>query len=167
MRITVQNRYLIVLLVSLSVFQTIAHFQLVRTVNELQANVKELEKLVNQKSSLDIESLRKHSLIDFDLLKSIIVVESNGNENAYNTATGAVGLMQLRPIVYEKICGLTKAEAFVPAQNIACGSLFFKHLTNKFKGNIEKALLYYNNGHEIVNGEYAEDVLNIRMNGGK
>jgi soluble lytic murein transglycosylase-like protein len=92
--------------------------------------------------------IEKSELIAPEILDAIIMVESGGNEKAYNRHTGAVGLTQLTPVIYKNICGLTKDEAFKPERNIACASLFLKSLMNKYGGNLEKSLSYYNNGHK-------------------
>jgi soluble lytic murein transglycosylase-like protein len=94
----------------------------------------------------------------------MIIIESSNNARAYNKATGAVGLMQLTPVIYKNLCGLTKEEAFEPEKNVACGSLFMAHLMKKYKGNIEKALLHYNNGYHIRNKEYGKKVLKVLDN---
>jgi soluble lytic murein transglycosylase-like protein len=96
----------------------------------------------------------------FDLLKAMIQVESSGNPKAYNKYSGAVGLLQLTEIVYKNICGLTKQQAFNPEKNVACGALYFQYLLNKFGGNTEKALVFYNSGNSMSNSKYAKKVLN-------
>jgi soluble lytic murein transglycosylase-like protein len=77
----------------------------------------------------------------------VILIESSNNPKAHNKKEGAVGLMQLRPIVYNKICGMTEQEAFDPVKNVACGSIYLKHLIKRFNGNLGRALQYYNSGH--------------------
>lgn len=96
----------------------------------------------------------------YDLIKAIIKVESGGNPGAYNKYSGAVGLMQLTPIVYNKICGLSKEEAFEPEKNVACGAMYIQHLLKRFGGNVEKTLMFYNGGGKMVNKSYAKKVLN-------
>jgi len=113
------------------------------------------------KLTQQIEMLRQiefNTLVEPAILKGIIQVESAGNVKAHNKKEGAVGLMQLRPIVYNKICGMSQKEAFDPTNNIACGSLYFKHLLNRFSGNLEHALHFYNSGKPLANG-YAKRVL--------
>lgn len=98
----------------------------------------------------------KKPLVDPKLIDAMIFTESSGNPNVYNK--GAVGLMQLRPIIYNKFCGLTKTEAFNPEKNKECGTKFVAHLIKKYKGDTTKALLHYNNGYKIRHKEYANKV---------
>jgi soluble lytic murein transglycosylase-like protein len=97
----------------------------------------------------------------FDVIKAMIQVESGGNRYAYNKYSGAVGLMQLTPIIYKNICHLTKQEAFNASKNIACGALYLQTLINRFNGNLEKALAFYNAG-ENMNQQYSKKVLNVK-----
>lgn len=106
---------------------------------------KEVTKLKKQLALSKI--INQNDLVEPAILKAIIHIESSNNPKAYNRHTGAIGLMQLTPIVYNDICSLTKREAFNPIKNVACGSLYFSHLLNRFNGNIEKSLSYYNNGY--------------------
>jgi soluble lytic murein transglycosylase-like protein len=108
-----------------------------------------------------VEMLRQiefNTLVEPAILKGIIQIESGGNAKAHNKGEGAVGLMQLRPIVYKKICGLNQKEAFDPKNNVACGSLYFNHLLKRFSGNLEHALHFYNSGKPLKNG-YADRVI--------
>jgi len=125
-------------------------------IDRLQERVANLEHKLPEIKYAPLESF---FAIEPDLAKSIIQVESSGNPEAYNPNSKAVGLMQLRPVIYNKLCGLTKKEAFDPQNNVACGTLFIKHLLRKYGGNLEKALLFYNNGYIVTNEEYAEKVL--------
>jgi len=101
---------------------------------------------------------KPHKMLSRALVEAVVTVESSGNPKAYNKHSGAVGLMQLTEIVYKKICGLTKAEAFEPRRNVACGTLFLNHLLFRFN-NLEKALVFYNNGHTIKNKKYYRKVV--------
>jgi len=109
--------------------------------------------------SRQIKPLSTEYLNDEKLLNAVIKVESNYNEHAYNEFTGAVGLMQLTPIVYSGVCGLTKEQAFERDRNISCGDLYLHSLLKKYGGNVEKALTYYNNGHIVRNKNYAKKVM--------
>lgn len=102
-----------------------------------------------------LRNINQNPLIDPAVLKTIILIESSNDPDAYNEKEGAVGLMQLRPVVYKEICGLTQKEAFEPTRNIACGSLYLKHLLDRFHGNLERTLHFYNNGWR-GNPEYIE-----------
>ena len=105
-----------------------------------------------------LKAIEFNTLVEPCIIKGIIQIESAGNPKAINKKEGAIGLMQLRPIVYKKICGMTKEEAFDPKKNVACGSLYFKHLLNRFGGNLEAALHFYNSGSPEENG-YADKVV--------
>jgi len=151
MKLNLYNIFSISILIGLSIYT----YNIYSKVSSLQ---EELTYFKDTKKIHIIQSTEK-PLIEPSLIKAIIRVESNNKIKAYNKHTGAVGLMQLTPIVYEKICGMTKEEAFNPDMNIACGTIFMHHLMNKFNGNVEKSLLYYNNGHIITNKEYSKKVL--------
>lgn len=134
-------------------------------VNMMQAvKIKELEsRLSTQRPEpggytveLGLDSL---SLVPPNITRAVILVESSGNPEAYNADEGAVGLMQLRPVIYKKLCGMTKEEAFDPRRNVACGTLFLRHLLNRYGGNLEKALLFYNSGYNEDNPEYYQRVI--------
>ncbi len=151
--ITVKNRRNIRILAVCAFFAFfLVHLEVVQLHNEIK-------ELSNKIQNVHYAALKDFSAIDFTLTQSIIQIESSGNPQAYNSNSGAVGLMQLRPIIYNKLCGLTKKEAFDPQNNVACGTLFIKHLLRKYGGNLEKALLFYNNGYIVTNEEYAEKVL--------
>ena len=129
--------------------------------HKLTKRVSKLEQVVQALPAEDkrVLTIERTSFIEPELLQAVITIESGNDPHAYNESSGAVGLMQLRPIVYRVICGLTKEEAFIPKYNIACGSLYLKHLLIRFDGNVEQALLFYNNGSTVVNKKYATDVL--------
>lgn len=128
-------------------------------INKLGADIDnyviQIAKLSDENRQL--KQIEFNKLIEPSVLKAVITVESLGNPKAHNEKEGAVGLMQLRHIVYNGICGMTKEEAFDPQRNVACGTLYLKHLINKYSGNLEKALHWYNNGYK-GNPEYVERV---------
>jgi len=121
--------------------------------NELKATINKLKSDNDQ-----LRAIEFNTLVDPAIIKGIIRIESNGDAKAHNKKEGAIGLMQLRPIVYKKICGMEQKDAFNPTKNVACGSLYFKHLLNRFGGNLEQALHFYNSGSPLRNG-YAEKVI--------
>lgn len=149
-RITVQNRYLAFTALIVTLFNTGMIIGLQFKVDAIKDSTVEVTKA----AETEIKPLVDPSLID-----AMISIESSGDPNAYNIRTGAVGLLQLKPIIYGKLCGLTKEQAFEPERNVACGSLFFAELLKKYKGNAEAALLHYNNGWRISNYEYSKKVL--------
>lgn len=165
MRITVQNRFGILGLFLVVIVGLIAdndrHYQ-------VESKIKALEKklIVTNRvnSSLtkelsQVKAVKLNPLVDPALIEAVIEVESGGNEKAYNSATGAVGKMQLTPVIYKGLCGLTKVQAFDPKRNVACGTLFLGHLLKRYRGDTQKALLFYNNGYIIKNQEYDDKVL--------
>lgn len=95
--------------------------------------------------------------IDAPLLNAIIIVESNGDVRAYNKSSGAVGLMQLTPVIYKGFCNLTKEQAFEPELNKQCGAKFLAHLITKRK-TLDSALFHYNNGYSGNNQKYVGKV---------
>lgn len=125
----------------------------IHSVQLYKSNAK-IKALEGQLKGPAIAITKSNNLVEPSLIDAIIQVESSGNPLAYNKHTGAIGLMQLTPIIYNKVCGLTKTQAFDPIKNRNCGTLFVGHLLKKYNGNIEKTLLYYNNGHKITNRAY-------------
>jgi soluble lytic murein transglycosylase-like protein len=140
MSITTKNKrnikILFVLVIGLSIWNIKLSSQIIPLQNDIKENIVLEPKQENP------------PLVPYEILDAIIMVESGGNEKAYNKHTGAVGLTQLTPIIYSKVCGLTQEEAFQPKRNIACASLFLRSLMDKYNGNLEKSLGYYNNGHK-------------------
>lgn len=118
-----------------------------------------VEKLQRDTSNTPDTKVEKSELIAPEILDAIIMVESGGNEKAYNRHTGAIGLLQLRPIIYNKLCGLSKEEAFIPEKNLACGELFLYSLMQKYSKNVEKVLLHYNSGYKKDNVKYFTKVM--------
>jgi len=126
-------------------------------ISELQTSLKGAENV--EKSTSLQQQVGETSILIKSILPAMIQIESGGNPNAYNKSSGAVGLMQVSPIVYKTICGLTKEETFIPENNIACATLFLTHLEKRFKGNAEKMLTFYNNGYKVINHGYSKKVL--------
>lgn len=84
--------------------------------------------------------------IDPDLVKAIIMAESEYNPNAIS-AKGAKGLMQLMPVTAKHL-GVN--DVFNPEQNIHGGVRHFKSLLKQFDGDIKLALAAYNAGSRMV-----------------
>ena len=80
--------------------------------------------------------------IDSELIRAMIQVESGWNTEAVSNK-GAQGLMQLMPRTAAML-GVT--DPFDPAQNIEGGVRYISDLTDKYRGDIEKALAAYNAG---------------------
>jgi soluble lytic murein transglycosylase-like protein len=84
--------------------------------------------------------------IDPALIKAIIMAESGYNPKAVSKK-GAKGLMQLMPETAE---ALGVEDIFNPRQNITGGVQYFKHLVNRFNGDVKLALAAYNAGSRYV-----------------
>ena len=84
--------------------------------------------------------------IDPALIKAIIMAESGYNTKAVSKR-GAKGLMQLMP---ETARSLGVEDIFNPHQNIMGGIQYFKHLVNRFNGDVKLALAAYNAGSRNV-----------------
>ena len=80
--------------------------------------------------------------VDSELIRAMIQVESGWNTEAVSNK-GAQGLMQLMP---RTAAMLGVNDPFDPAQNIEGGVRYISDLTDKYRGDIEKALAAYNAG---------------------
>ncbi len=80
--------------------------------------------------------------VDSELIRAIIQVESGWNTGAVSNK-GAQGLMQLMP---KTAAMLGVSDPFDAAQNIEGGTKYISDLTDKYKGDVEKALAAYNAG---------------------
>lgn len=79
-------------------------------------------------------------------IRAVIQVESGWNPEAVS-AKGARGLMQLMPGTADM---LGVEDPFDPEQNIEGGVKYLSGLTDKYNGDIEKALAAYNAGPNRV-----------------
>jgi len=86
------------------------------------------------------------SLLDEDLLYSVIKAESGSNANAVSRK-GAQGLMQLMPQTARNL-GVTNA--FDPRANVDGGSRYLHAMLVRFHFDLAKALAAYNAGPEAV-----------------
>ena len=80
--------------------------------------------------------------VDNELIRAMIQVESGWDTQAVSNK-GAQGLMQLMP---RTAAMLGVNDAFDPEQNIEGGVRYISDLTDKYRGDIEKALAAYNAG---------------------
>ena len=80
--------------------------------------------------------------VDSELIRAMIQVESGWNTEAVSNK-GAQGLMQLMP---RTAAMLGVNDPFDAAQNIEGGVRYISDLTDKYRGDIEKALAAYNAG---------------------
>jgi soluble lytic murein transglycosylase-like protein len=85
-------------------------------------------------------------LIDADLLRIMIAVESQGNPRAVSPK-GARGLMQLMPDTAAEL-GVT--DVFDPEANIEAGTRYLRLLLERYNNDLVKALAAYNAGPERV-----------------
>ena len=84
--------------------------------------------------------------IDEELIRAVIQVESGWKQDAVSVK-GAMGLMQLMP---RTAAMLGVDDAFDPEQNIGGGVKYLAQLTDKYDGDVEKALAAYNAGPSRV-----------------
>ncbi|MBQ6417292.1 MAG: lytic transglycosylase domain-containing protein [Synergistaceae bacterium] len=99
-----------------------------------KTNYDELKDVIN-------ECAEKYN-IDSELIRAMIQVESGWTTNAVSNK-GAQGLMQLMP---RTAAMLGVEDPFDPVQNIEGGVRYISDLTDKYRGDIEKALAAYNAG---------------------
>ena len=84
-----------------------------------------------------IDRCADHYNVDQELIRAMIQVESGWKTDAVSNK-GAQGLMQLMP--------RSVADPFDPEQNIEGGVKYISDLTDKYRGDVEKALAAYNAG---------------------
>lgn len=89
-----------------------------------------------------IDSCAEKYNVDNELIRAMIQVESGWNTDAVSNK-GAQGLMQLMP---RTAAMLGVNDPFDPVQNIEGGVRYISDLTDKYRGDIEKALAAYNAG---------------------
>ena len=106
----------------------------------------ELEDVIN-------ECAEKYN-IDNELIRAMIQVESGWHTDAVSNK-GAQGLMQLMP---RTAAMLGVDDPFDPVQNIEGGVRYISDLTDKYRGDIEKALAAYNAGPARVDSGNIPDV---------
>ncbi len=92
--------------------------------------------------------------IDNELIRAMIQVESGWDTRAVSNK-GAQGLMQLMP---RTAAMLGVNNPFDPVQNIEGGVRYISDLTDKYRGDIEKALAAYNAGPARVDSGNIPDV---------
>ncbi|MBQ7215855.1 MAG: lytic transglycosylase domain-containing protein [Synergistaceae bacterium] len=89
-----------------------------------------------------IDSCAEKYNVDSELIRAMIQVESGWNTEAVSNK-GAQGLMQLMP---RTAAMLGVNDPFDAEQNIEGGVRYISDLTDKYRGDIEKALAAYNAG---------------------
>ena len=101
--------------------------------------------------------------VDSEMIRAMIEVESGWNADAVS-GKGAQGLMQLMP---RTAAMLGVSDPFDPEQNIEGGVKYISDLTDKYKGDVERALAAYNSGSARVDsgntpsatGRYVKNVM--------
>ncbi|MBQ7560443.1 MAG: lytic transglycosylase domain-containing protein [Synergistaceae bacterium] len=101
-----------------------------------------------------IDSCAEKYNIDSELIRAMIQVESGWDTKAVSNK-GAQGLMQLMP---RTAAMLGVNDPFDPVQNIEGGVRYISDLTDKYRGDIEKALAAYNAGPARVDSGNIPDV---------
>jgi soluble lytic murein transglycosylase len=104
------------------------------------------------------DDLKKHSesnQLDPYLVASLIRQESEFSPIAISRAN-AMGLMQLLPRVgkgvarEERLHNFSTAQLLLPGVNLQLGTRFFRHMVDRYNGQVEYALAAYNAGEERV-----------------
>ena len=84
--------------------------------------------------------------VDSDLIRAIIMVESQFNPSA-KSKRGARGLMQLMPDTAEEF---DVVDLNNPHENVLAGTRYIKTLLDRFDGDLKLALAAYNAGPQAV-----------------
>jgi soluble lytic murein transglycosylase-like protein len=103
------------------------------------------EPAVNPYDLIIHEAAGRHD-VDSDLIRAIIMVESQFNPSA-KSKRGARGLMQLMPVTAG---GLDVVDLLNPHENVHAGARYIKTLLDRFDGDVELALAAYNAGPQSV-----------------
>ena len=118
-----------------------------------------------------IETHARRQQLDPDLVRAVIQVESAFQPWA-ESHKGAMGLMQLMP---ETARVLSVQDPWDPNDNVQGGTIYLRHLLDRFGGRLELALAGYNAGPENVDRyggippfeetrSYVEKVLRVYRN---
>ena len=123
-------------------------------------------KLSNAKRQKYLDSILKWSR-EYDLcpitVASIIWKESKFNEKC--RYQGAIGPMQTIPRYHKKRmagAGIRHSDLDTIDKGVQIGCIVFRHYMNKSKGNVSKALKYYNGCVNAKNPKYVRDVIAMR-----
>jgi hypothetical protein len=103
------------------------------------------EPAVNPYDLIIHEAAGRHD-VDSDLIRAIIMVESQFNPSA-RSKRGAKGLMQLMPVTAG---GLNVVDLLNPHENVHAGARYIKTLLDRFDGDVKLALAAYNAGPQSV-----------------
>lgn len=114
----------------------------VGSLKHIGLNSQKLNVSVDERIENAIEISSKKYGVDEKLIKAIIKVESNFDPKVVSPV-GAKGLMQLMP---ENCRDLGVSDPFNIEQNIDGGVRHIKEYLDRYKGNMEMALMAYNGG---------------------
>ncbi len=118
-------------------------------VYEIKRDRRDLMQFDNERYNRYDDIIRKYSKkygVDFNLIKTVILVESNFNPNAVSPK-GAIGLMQLLP---DTALRFGVDDPYDPDQNIRGGTKYLKYLIKMFDGNLRLVLSAYNAGENLI-----------------
>lgn|SRR3989338_378966 len=105
--------------------------------------------------SRTIVRLSRTYAIDPLLVLAIIKVESGFKPTARSHA-GAIGLMQVMPIVIravgDEVSVYSRDDLYDPYKNILLGIHYFTFLRDKYRNNVQNALVAYNMGPTALDG---------------
>ena len=121
--------------------QTSSAVQKTENTRKISSKVLDDMPLADQNLSTLIEAAARKYKVDPKLVAAVAEVESNGNQNAVSSA-GAIGVMQLMPDTAASL----GVDPYNKQQNIEGGVRYISDLTDKYRGDIEKALAAYNAG---------------------
>ena len=93
-----------------------------------------------------IEAHSRRQQLDPELVRAVVQVESAYQPGA-ESHKGAMGLMQLMP---ETARRLAVEDPWNPDDNVRGGTIYLRHLLDRFGGQLELALAGYNAGPEAV-----------------
>lgn len=93
-----------------------------------------------------IETHARRQQLDPELVRAVVQVESAFRPGA-ESHKGAMGLMQLMPATARR---LAVEDPWDPDQNVRGGTIYLRHLLDRFGGQLELALAGYNAGPEAV-----------------
>lgn len=93
-----------------------------------------------------IEAHARQQQLDPDLVRAVVQIESAYRPYA-ESHKGAMGLMQLMP---ETARVLAVRDPWDPNENLRGGTIYLRHLLDRFGGQLELALAGYNAGPENV-----------------
>lgn len=97
--------------------------------------------------------------LDPEIIKAIILEESNGDPNAIGDNGESIGLMQIQPRWHRvEMEELGIVDLFNPQENVILGCTILSKLYEQY-GNYTDALSVYNSGNTEDGREYAERIL--------